>query len=164
MNQLVFLDARAGELEKILGGMKTMLVKESDPAHTTAQPVNPGDDLYFLRDADECTLRVKATVLRVLPVTNDLEEGLSQILKEMQSKLQLTEDQFNFWSARQQVLLVEFGFAEKIPMIRIASNKITDRSNWIAFEQFSRTKQEEAVYELDFVRSNPYCEKERSNG
>ena len=32
MNHLVFLDTRAGELEKILSGVKTMLVKEFDPA------------------------------------------------------------------------------------------------------------------------------------
>jgi hypothetical protein len=155
MNHLVFLDVQAGELEKILRGAKTMLVKEFDPAHTPAHPVNPGDNLYFLRNTDEYTLRVKATVLRVLPFTNDLEEGLSQILKERQSKLQLTEDQFNFWSAKQMAVLVEFGSAQKIAMIQIASNQIADRSDWIAFEQFSRIPQEEVVYELDFVRSNP---------
>ena len=64
MNYLVFLDASAGELEKILSGVKTMLVKEFDPAQTTAHPVNPGDSLYFLRDKDDCALRVKATVVR----------------------------------------------------------------------------------------------------
>ncbi len=50
MNHLVVLDAPAGELEKILSGVKTMLVKEFDPAQTAAQPVSPGDSLYFLRD------------------------------------------------------------------------------------------------------------------
>ena len=30
MNHLVFLDRRAGELEKILSGIKTMLMKEFD--------------------------------------------------------------------------------------------------------------------------------------
>jgi hypothetical protein len=134
MNHLVFLDTRAGELEKILSGTKTMLIKEFDPAQTAAHPVRPGDSLYFLRDNGECAVRVEATVTRVLFVTNNSDKDLSHTLKEMQSRLQLTEDQYNRWSAKRQVLLVEFDSAHKIEVIRVASNRIPDRSDWIAFE------------------------------
>ena len=134
MNHLVFLDVQAGELEKILSGVKTMLVKEFDPAHPAAHPVNLGDNLYFLRNTDECTLRVKATVVRVLFVANRPDENLSHALKEMQLKLQLTEDQFNHCSVKKQVALVEFDAAHKIPEIRITADKIKNRTEWIAFE------------------------------
>ena len=137
MNHLVFLDTRAGELEKILSGLKTMLIKEFDPAQATAHPVSPGDSLYFLRNNDERALRVKATVTRVLSLTNNSDQDLSHTLKEMQPRLQLTEDQYNYWSARKQVLLVEFGSAHKIGVIHIAAPKIADRSDWMAFEAFS---------------------------
>jgi len=49
---------------------------------------------------------------------------------------QLTEDQYNYWSTQKQVLLVEFDCAHKISVIRIAPDKITARSDWIAFEDF----------------------------
>jgi hypothetical protein len=137
MNHLIFLDAQAGELEKILSGIKTMLVKEFDPAQTTAHPVDPGDSLYFLRDKDDCAVRVKATVVRVLYFANRLDIDPSHTLKEMQPRLQLTEDQYNHWSAKQQVLLVEFGSAQKIGVIHVAPDKITDRPGWIAFEDSS---------------------------
>jgi len=137
MNHLVFLNTRAGELEKILSGLKTMLVKEFDPAQTTAHPVNSGDSLYFLRDNGECTLRVKANVTRVLFFTSNADQDISHTLKELQPRLQLTEDQYNYWSARKQVLLVEFESAQKISVIQVAPNRIMDRSNWIAFEEFS---------------------------
>jgi hypothetical protein len=137
MNHLVYLDAQAGELEKILSGVKTMLVQEFDPTHTPVHPIRPGDSLYLLKNTEERTLHVKATVIRVQTVANDPDEDLSQILKEMQPKLQMTEDQFNRWSVMPHVLLVEFGSAQKINMVQIASHKITDRSGWIAFEDFS---------------------------
>jgi hypothetical protein len=137
MNHLVFLDARAGELERILSGVKTMLIKEFDPAQTTAHPVRPGDGLYFLRDDGECAVHVQATVVRVLFFTSSLDQDLSHTLKEMQPRLQLTEDQYNYWSARKQVLLVEFESAHKIDVIQVAPYKITDRSAWIAFEESS---------------------------
>ena len=36
MNYLVFLDTQAGELEKILSGVKSMVLKEFDPAQSPA--------------------------------------------------------------------------------------------------------------------------------
>jgi hypothetical protein len=137
MNHLVFLDTNAGELEKILSGVKTMVVKEFEPARDTDQAISPGDSLYFPRSKDECELRVKATVCRVLYITNLIDNDLSHTLKEMQPRLQLTEDQYNYWSAKQQVLLVEFDCAHKIAVNRVSSNIITDRSDWIAFEDCS---------------------------
>ena len=134
MNHLVFLDPHAGELEKILSGVKCMLVREFDPA---AHPVSPGDSLYFLRHEGEFDLRVAATVIRVLFITNKLDEDLSHTLKELQPRLQLTEEQYNTWASKAQVLLVEFERAHKIDMIHVDAHKITDREGWIAFEDFS---------------------------
>ncbi len=130
MNYLVSLNAQAGELEKILSGVKTMLVREFDPA----QPVKPGDSLYFLRDKADCALRVKATVVRVLSLANRPNEELPRALKEMQPRLQLTEAQYNHWSAQQQALLVEFGSAHKIGVTPLAPDTVADRPGWLAFE------------------------------
>jgi len=137
MNYLIFLDSRAGELEKILSGVKCTLVKEFDPARSIRQPVSPGDTLYFLREKDDCSLRVKATVVRVLTVINAPDESLTHTLKEFQPRLQLTEDQYNRWSTREGVQLVEFDRAQKMDVIHVEPDKATDRPDWIPFEQFS---------------------------
>lgn len=136
MNHLVYLDARAGELEKTLSGVKTMLVKAFDPAYPPAHPINPGDILYFLRDQDDCAVRVKAIVARVWLVTN--KEDLSHIMKAMQPRLQLTEEQYNHWSISQQALLVEIESAQKIGVIHVTPEKTAGRLDWIAFEDFSQ--------------------------
>ncbi len=81
-------------------------------------------------------MRVKAAVVRVLLFIADPDEDLSHLLKEMQPKLQLTEDQYNCWSAKKQVLLVEFEAAAKTGVIHVTVDKLTDRSGWIAFEEF----------------------------
>ena len=137
MNYLIFLDSRAGELEKILSGVKSMILKEFDPTQSPTHPIRPGENLYFLRNNDECDLQVKATVVRVQFFTKKLNEDLSHDLKEMQPKLQLTEEQYNYWSAKKQVLLVEFESAQKIGVIHLALDEVMDQSDWIAFEAFS---------------------------
>jgi hypothetical protein len=136
MNHLVFLDAQAGELEKILSGVKSMVLKEFDTTRPPMDLVKPGDSLYFLRNNDECDLRVKATVVRLQFCTKKLNEDLSHYLKEMQSRLQLTEEQYNYWSAKKQVLLVEFESAQKTGVIHLALDEVKDRSDWISFEAF----------------------------
>ena len=138
MNYLVFLDPYAGELEKILSGVKSVILREFNPARPSTQSVRPGDSLYFLRNNGDYTLRVRASVVRVLPVVNALDEDLSRLLKEMQPRLQLIEEQYNYWSAKTQVLLIEFEFAQKIDGIQLAADKIEDRSGWIAFDEFSK--------------------------
>jgi hypothetical protein len=137
MNHLVILDRRAGELEKILSGVKCMLVKEIQPPQAATAPVNPGDSLYFLRDSQDRALRVKASVVRVFTVINAPDEHLTHTLKEFQPRLQLTEDQYNYWSTKKQVLLVEFTGAQKMDVIHVAPDKVTYRPDWIPFEQFS---------------------------
>jgi hypothetical protein len=145
MNHLVFLDSNARELEKILSGFKTMIVKETNSSQPKTYPINPGDSLYFLRETDKCDLRVKATVVRVLLLKNEIDETLSHALKEMQPGLQFTEGQYNNWAGKAQILLIEIEGATKIPAIRIDPNKVTDRSNWIAFDTFNLLLDEELL-------------------
>lgn len=137
MNHLVFLDAHAGEFEKIVSGTKSMILKELDPSRPAGQAISRGDSLYFLRHRDDCALRVQATVVRVFNFSNQPGEDQSHFLKEMQPRLLLTEDQYNHWAAKQAVLLVEFELATKISVIEISLEKVKDRSDWIAFEEFS---------------------------
>jgi hypothetical protein len=137
MNHLVCLEARGGELEKILSGVKTMLAKEFDPPQNGACPVSPGDSLYFLRNKEKGVLCGKATVVRVLLSPNNSDEELSQTLKAMQPRLQLTEDQYSYWSAKERIVLVEIECAHKIDVIQVAPAMIADRPDWIAFDAFS---------------------------
>jgi hypothetical protein len=150
MNFIVFLDEQAGELEKILSGTKTMVLKELNSPELDQKYVRPGDTLYFLREKDECSLRVVATVVRLFPVLDRQDELLSQSLKEMQPKLQLTEDQYNFWTEKKQVLLVEFESARKIPVIQVASHKVSEQSNWICFEDVNLFTDEEVSKDTSF--------------
>jgi len=137
MNYLVFLDPFAGELEKILSGVKSMVIKQVEPGNTNSQPIKPGDHLYFLRNNEECDLRVKAVVKSIRFISSGSATDLAQSLKEFQPRLQLTEEQYGWWSAKRQVLLVEFECAQKIGVIHLALDDVKDRSDWIAFEALS---------------------------
>ena len=67
---------------------------------------------------------------------NSMNNDISQALKEMQPKLQFTEEQYNTWATKKTALLIEFGNAEKTASIHVDMQKIKERSSWIAFEEF----------------------------
>jgi hypothetical protein len=102
------------------------------------------------------------TAVRVLYFANRLDQDLSHTLKELQPRLQLTEDQYNYWSAKEQVLLVEFGSAHKIDVIRVAAGKTTDRSDWIPLEEYSVITKKEGSYENRRLGPVLMGDKERS--
>jgi hypothetical protein len=137
MNHLVFLDPKAGELEKILSGVKSMVIKENKPEETLIQPLMPGDNLYFLRNNDERDIRVKATIKGIQVASSESAGDISCQLKEMQPRLQLTEEQFMYWCTKKQVLLVEFECAQKISVIHLAADEFKNQADWIAFQAFS---------------------------
>jgi hypothetical protein len=134
MNYLVFLNAQASELEKILSGTKSMVVREVVPTHADVRLVAPGDSLYFLRNKDDCNVQVKATVTSVLPIMMNIYEDNVHLLNELQPKLQLTEEQYNRWTNIKHAQLVEFVNAHKIGPFHISVSLPNGRSEWVAFE------------------------------
>jgi hypothetical protein len=146
MNHIVFLDPKTGELEKILSGVKSMLIKELNTGSIEPHPVHCGDTLYFLRSDIDDSLRVKAHVVRVYPMTHDPENDLPSLLKELQMELQLTSEQFTFWTNQDEMLLIEFKAAQKIVPIRLDKQKITKKSNWIPFGDPQEIAKEEVQY------------------
>ena len=141
MNHLVFLDPRAGELEKILSGVKSMLIRELNPENPTTYPLEAGDSLYFLWSRQETIIRGMASIVRVLPVIAGKAGNISHDLKEMQPRLQLTETQFEYWSSKQNVLLVEFNFAHKIPSIQVSLVRINNQADWLVFKELNNIKE-----------------------
>lgn len=113
-----------------------MILKDLDNANIPPYPVQPGDNLYFMRDQKETTLRVKASVIGVCYSSTDSTDDLSPVLKEMQSRLQLTEEQFHFWSTKKRIQLVEFSSAHKIEGIQLSTQGLIDQCGWIAFDDF----------------------------
>ncbi len=131
MRYIVFLDAQAGEREKILSGVKRIVVGEPESYMLAEALIKPGDALYFLRDNGERTVRVQATIVRAWLFEESESENLAHHLKELQTRLCLTEDQFRYWSTRNQAFFIEFKAAQKIPAFQIAPEKITCPTRWI---------------------------------
>ncbi|KXK05019.1 MAG: hypothetical protein UZ04_CHB001000908 [Chlorobi bacterium OLB4] len=65
MDHVVYLDAKANELEKLLDGSKTMIIRGATGRKLPYGRVNQDDTLYFINNNAEGVVKAKATVNNV---------------------------------------------------------------------------------------------------
>ena len=77
MDHVVYLDASAREMEGILSGEKTMIIRGAAGRKMPYGRVEAGDMLYFLNNDAEGLVKARASVMSVLNSDPLTEEGSS---------------------------------------------------------------------------------------
>ena len=97
MEHVVYLDAKAKELENLLAGTKTMILRGAAGRKMPYGRVGTGDMLYFINNNAEGLVRAKGTVKSVIN-SEPLSPAESEKLIDChQDKLHLTEAQLKRW-------------------------------------------------------------------
>mgnify|MGYP006306315703 CR=1 FL=1 len=109
MDHVVYLDAKARELDNIKNGSKTMIIRGAMGRKLPYGRVNEGDTLYFIENKGDGLIKGRARVDEAFHSEKmDKEESL-QLVEENQDKLRLDKG-----------LLKRFGGKRYIVLIRIA--------------------------------------------
>lgn len=94
IDHVVYLDAKANELEKLFDGSKAMIIRGATGRKLPYGRVNEGDVLYFINNNSEGVVRARAIVGSVLNSDKMSTEESTILVKKYQSKLSLSENQF----------------------------------------------------------------------
>lgn len=130
MDHLVFLDAKYNELENLLLGIKTMIIRGAQCLKIPFGRVNEGDTLYFVNSKCEGEIRARGMVSSVYcSGMLTVEESFETIIKN-QDKLQLPDIQFEKIAGSRYLLLVGVDNTEKITPLRIELNRLTELQDW----------------------------------
>jgi hypothetical protein len=130
MDHLVFLDAKYNELENLLLGIKTMIIKGTHSLKIPFGRVNEGDKLYFVNNKCEGEIKARGTVSSVYcSGMLTLEESFETIIKN-QDKLQLPDNQFEKIAGSRYLLLVGVDNTEKITPLSIELKRINQIGDW----------------------------------
>jgi hypothetical protein len=107
MDHVVCLDAGAQELENLITGNKSMILRGADVKDLPYGSVNEGDTLYFISSAGEGDVRARCTVSSVYYSGRlTVEESFETIIRN-QDKLQLPDKQFEKWAGKKYLVLIE---------------------------------------------------------
>ena len=117
MDHVVYLDTQAKELENLLSGHKTMIIRGATGRKLPHGRVGASDVLYFINNNAEGTVRAKGVVASALHSEKLTEDESRALVQQHQPQLQLTDKQFARWAGKRYLVLVEVTNVEAIAPI-----------------------------------------------
>jgi hypothetical protein len=123
MDHIVYLDPDAKELDKLLLGTRTMIVRRAK--EVPFGTVNPGDTFYFIYSGD-WLIRARTTTKDVLYSDQLTEKTSATLLQVHQDQLQLTSWEMERWIRKQNLVLIALENTTPIAPFAV------DRGNYVA--------------------------------
>ncbi|MGE5463079.1 MAG: hypothetical protein ACM3PS_06980 [Syntrophothermus sp.] len=140
MDHVVYVDAKARELEKLLSGEKTMIVRGATGRKLPYGRVESGDCLFFVENNGEGIVHAGATAGNVFNSEKLTEAQAAELLRGSQSKLNLTPEQFKRWSGKRYLVLIEVRQAQAIDPFAIDRSQYGNMDDWLVVNNIESVK------------------------
>jgi hypothetical protein len=140
VDHVVYVDAGARELEKLIQGTKTMIVRGACEMEVPYGRVSPGDTIYFV-DSKEYSDRLvcaKAVVKDVLNVDTMTHVAAAELLQAYQSQLQLTKKEIARWVRRRYLVLITVENVIPVPPFSIDRSNYGGADDWLPVGDIQR--------------------------
>jgi hypothetical protein len=137
MDHIVCLDTGSMELENLLTGTKSMILRGNDHSGNLYRNVTEGDCVWFINDRDTGDIKAKAVVSAVY-ITEKLsvEESYKLIIRN-QDKLQLQDNQFYAVAGKPYLALISLINIDLVEPFRPNNPEIGKIDDWFAAGKIS---------------------------
>lgn len=140
MDHVVYLDAQAKELENLLSGHKTMIIRGATGRKLPHGRVHADDVLYFINNNAEGMVRARAKVKRAFHSERMAEEESRALVEKNQPKLRLTEKQMKRWAGKRYIVLVEVDDIKEVPSFAIDKSNYGNMDDWLVVEKIESVR------------------------
>jgi hypothetical protein len=131
MDHIVYLDARSCELENLVNGNKSMILRGANGRKLPHGRVNEGDILYFINNNGEGEVKAKGIVNYVFHSDKlSVEESFETIIRN-QDKLQLPDRQFERLAGKRYLVLIGLDDIKEIVPFRIDKSRFSGLDDWL---------------------------------
>ena len=140
MDHVVYVDADTKELEKLIQGTKTMIIRGSLVGKVPYGRVNSGDALYLINSRDHADRLVcaRAIVMDVLNVDTLAERTATEPLQAHQHQLQLTKKKMARWTRKRYLVLITVADVTLIPPFNINRSSYESTDDWLPVGDIQR--------------------------
>ncbi|RJP59115.1 MAG: hypothetical protein C4543_07065 [Ignavibacteriales bacterium] len=135
MDHVVYLDAKAKELESLLSGKKKMIIRGATGRKLPYGRVNINDNLYFINNNGKGEVLAITQVKSVLNSERLTEQESINLVNKNQKKLLLTDKQFTKWAGRRYIVLVEVENVKEINPFQIDKSNYGNMDDWLLVEK-----------------------------
>jgi len=140
MDHIVYVDAKAHELERLLSREKTMIVRGAAGRKLPYGRVQPGDRLFFIENKGDGLVRASAIVKDVFNSERLTEAGSADLLKTNQKQLNLTAEQVKRWSGKRYLVLVAVKAVQPIGPFAIDRSEYGNMDDWLPVGVIERVR------------------------
>lgn len=140
MDHIVYLDARAGELEKILRGEKTMIIRGAAGRKMPHGRVFKDDILYFVDNNGDGMIRARGKVKSVFHSEKMEMEVSGKPVNEKQDKLQLSPQQIKSWADKRYLLLIEAQNIHEVEPFGFHRTSFSNINDWFPAGDIEKIK------------------------
>jgi hypothetical protein len=144
MDHIVYVDAKAKELENLINGNKSMIIRGAAGRKVPHGIVNEGDVLYFIRNNGDGAVKARGVVSSVLNSEQlSVEESFETIIKN-QDRLQLPDKQFDKLAGKKYLVLIGLKEVEKVDPFRFDKSNFINMDDWIPVGKIESVLRERA--------------------
>lgn len=138
MDHLVYIDEKAKELQGLLGGRTTMIVRGAARPKLPYGHVQSQDRLFFVRGDGLVTA---CSVVKDVHHSDKLTESQSRkFLQTNQSKLNLVPEQIQYWAGKQYLMLIEVKEVRLIEPFHIHRTAHGNMDEWLPVEKIESVR------------------------
>jgi len=131
MDHIVYLDEKAQELENLLLGNKSMIIRGSQSCKIPYGEVNEGDMLYFVDSNDEEKIKARGRVSSVFCYEMLTEEESFETIIRNQDKLQLPDNLFEKIAGKKYLVLIGVESLESLIPLRFSIGNFKELGDWL---------------------------------
>ncbi|MFO7842529.1 MAG: hypothetical protein R6V16_01855 [Bacteroidales bacterium] len=140
MDHIVYLDAKAKELDRLRSGEKDMIIRGAMGRKMPYGKVFAGDVLFFVENKGDSLVKAKARVDNVFTSDKLSREESLQIVQEHQDRLWLNESMNKRFAGKRYLTLItviDFFLLDPFPIDRSAYGNMDD---WLPVEKIDTVR------------------------
>jgi len=131
MEHVVYLDAKAYELDKLRNGEKWMVIRGATGRKLPYGRVFVGETLWFIENSGDGMVRGKAVVKNVFNSAKLEDSEALRLISDYQAKLRLTPEQFKRWGGKRYLVLIEVEQYQEVAPFRIDRSPFGNMDDWL---------------------------------
>ena len=132
MEHIAYCDSKAKELEKLVNGSKTMLIRGAAGRKIPYGRVNEGELIYLVENDGSCAIKATAIVKKVFNSEKMTKEDSEKLIQAHMKKLNLTKSQLKRWNGKRYLCLIEITDIKEIEPFVFKRTKNMD--DWLLIE------------------------------
>ena len=140
MDHVVYLDAKAKELENLKSGNKSMIIRRAMGRKMPYGRVNSSDTLYFIENRGDGLVKGKAKVAEVFNSDKLPKEKSMELVEKHQDRLLLNEVLKKRFGGKRYLVLITIKDFEEPEPFTIDRSEYGNMDDWLPVEEIAKVK------------------------